>query len=123
IVLLVLAAGFAVGAIARRDRSVEAGVIGAAVVAYLIYALAGAVFHRTVYYGRLLHMYAPMLVLAAIPALKAIPSQIARRLAAGALVLASIGAFAPVAARSLTIEFPSDVERGVMTASPGEHVC
>lgn len=122
-VLLVLAASFAVTALARRDRSVEAGVVGAAVAAYFAYATAGVVFRKMVYYGRLLHMYMPFLVLAAILAVQAIRNQRVRRLIATALVLASVVAFVPTAPQTLTAHFPNDVDREVTAASAGATVC
>lgn len=121
--LFVLAVAFAVAALVRRDRSVEAVVTGAALAAYLAYATAGVVFHKMVYYGRLVHMYMPVVVLAAILALQSIKEWRVRRLLATALVLASVAAFVPTSVEMLSAHFPNDVDREVTASSAGATVC
>ena len=110
-VLLVLLAVFAVQAALGWYGRLELGIIGSAAAIYLTFGAAGVFLHRTVYYGRLVHMYVPFVVLAAVLAFSRIRNLNVRLATASVAALASIMAFVPVAAAELTATFPQDVVR------------
>lgn len=64
--LLVLFVVFSVAAVRGRHSPLGTSIVAGAAAAYLIYGALGVAFHMTVQYGRLLHMYLPFVVLAAV---------------------------------------------------------
>jgi hypothetical protein len=111
--LLALLAVFAVMAIWRRFGRIELGIVGGAMAIYLVFGAAGVFFHRTVYYGRLVHMYLPFVVLAAVLALSKVRRANLRLATAMPLALASVVAFVPVATAELAATFPRDIVRDI----------
>lgn len=103
---------------ARFERSVVA-MTGAALAAYLIYATAVQVLHQFVFYGRLVHMYVPFVVLAAVLVMRELKRPALRYGAAAVLFLAALVSFVPVAASAWTIRFPKDVERALSSEGTG----
>lgn len=102
----------------------EVMIVAAAVVAYLTYATTVQGFHRAVFYGRLVHMYLPIIVLAAMLAVKQFSLPVVRYGVVGLLLAVSVWSFAPTAATALAIRFPKDLERELAAASgPGVKIC
>jgi len=114
--LLALVAAFGVMAALGRYGRIELGIIGGATAIYLVFGAAGVFLHRTVYYGRLVHMYLPFVVLAAVLALSKMRHPNVRLATASAVALASVLAFVPVAATELAATFPRDVVREIAAA-------
>lgn len=124
-VLLVFFACFWVGAVKGSYGRVEVALIGTATAVYLVYGMIGTYTHNYIFFfGRILHMYFPFVVLGAILALKIIPQYKLRTSVAVAMVLASVVSFVPTASKALMIRYPRDVERDLVASlAPGSRMC
>lgn len=124
VALAILLGAFFLMAFRRQFGSKEVVVMIATVVAYLIYATAVVVLHRFLFYGRLVHMYLPMVVMGAVLAVGAFQRSSVRYGVSLVLLISSVLSFAPMAAHALTIRFPKDVMRGLAIAwGPGMTIC
>lgn len=124
VALGLLFVAFTVMAVQGRFERLPTVMVAAAVVAYLAYAVTVQEFHRAVFYGRLVHMYLPIVVLAAMLAIKQIRLPVVRYGVIGLLLAVSAWSFAPMAATALAIRFPKDLERELTaTAGPGAKIC
>jgi len=121
--LLALFAYFWVVAIKGGYGRTEIAIVAMATVGYLAYASIVVMFRHVVVYGRLLHMYLPFLVLAAMLVIKSLKVGWARQAVVSALLLASVVSFVPMAANAITIRFPRDIERGLASSFPGARIC
>jgi len=119
--LLALLVVFAAMAARGRYGRFELGIFGAATAIYLVFGAAGVFFHRTVYYGRLVHMYLPFVVIASVLALSKMRHARLRLATAWVVALASIVAFAPVAAAELTATFPREILQGIAATQGAGH--
>ncbi|RJP36220.1 MAG: hypothetical protein C4547_07710 [Phycisphaerales bacterium] len=105
--------GVGVGAVCR-PRTVDLApqqraALCAAIIGFLWHATAGALLHFMVFYGRLLHMYLPFLVMGAVTALHALRPRRLRVAAFVALAMISAGSFVPIARRYATLSYPADI--------------
>ncbi|MFQ5493958.1 MAG: hypothetical protein ACE5EX_01120 [Phycisphaerae bacterium] len=91
--------------------------LAAAVGCYLLHATMGVVFHRMVFYGRLLGMYVPFLVGGAVLALAQLPRAGWRRAGVAGLVVVSLCSFAGFAADYRRVVYPADFLQETMRAS------
>ena len=114
---------FGILAIQRRFSRTETAIILAAAAAYLVYAVAVQVFHRTVFYGRLVHMYLPFVVLAAMLAIRELKAPALRYGVVMTLLAVSFLSFVPAADSALTLRFPKDLERELKVAEAGARIC
>lgn len=108
-----------------RPRSRRARLLAAAAVLFLAHATAAAMLHRIVWYGRLLHLYLPLLVLAGVAALAATTrAWPARRITALALAGAalSLGSFGLFLRGYLGLAYPPNVlwDNRVGALPPGQ---
>lgn len=124
-VFLVLFACFWVGAVKGSYGRIEVALIGTAMAVYLVYGTIGTYTHNYIFFfGRILHMYFPFVVLGAILALKIIPQYKLRMSVAVAMILASVVSFVPTASKALMIRYPRDVERDLVASlAPGSRMC
>lgn len=123
LMLGVLLLGFGILAIQGRFSRTETATILAAVAAYLIYAVAVQVLHRAIFYGRLVHMYLPFVVLAAMLTIRELRMPALRHGVAAAMLAASVFSFVPVASSALALRFPKDLERELKVAEVGVRIC
>lgn len=124
-VLLLLFAYFWVGAVRGMFGWMEVTIIGAATALYLSYGLAAMFSHNYLFFfGRILHMYFPFVVLGAVLAIKLFPGPKLQRGVAVAMVLMAVVSFVPTAAEALAIHYPRDVGRDLIASlAPGKTVC
>jgi hypothetical protein len=120
VVLLALFACFLGMAILGKFGRSETAPIGAASVTFLAFATFAVVSSGVVFYGRLLHMYLPFLVLGSIVAIKHWTFPSARGTAVAVLGVASLVSFVPTAVSAFAIRFPKDVERELRVSFPGD---
>lgn len=123
---LVLGALFLVfGALAIQGRfsRTQTAMILAAVVAYLVYAVAVQALHRAVFYGRLVHMYLPFVVLAAVLVIRELKAPSFRYGAAMVMLVVSFLSLVPAAVSALTLRFPKDLERELKVVQAGARIC
>ncbi|MBM4133185.1 MAG: hypothetical protein FJ245_05380 [Nitrospira sp.] len=111
ILLALLLVVFLVLAIWGRFERLVIAIVGTALVAYLVYAIAVQVLHWVVFYGRLVHMYLPFVVLAATLVMRELKNPSLRYGATAILLVAVFASFAPTAVSAMAIRFPKDVER------------
>lgn len=124
LMLGVLLLVFGVLAIQGRFSRTETAMMLAAVAAYLVYAVAVQVFHRVVFYGRLVHMYLPFVVLAAVLVIRKLKVLSLRFSVAAAMLAVSLLSFIPVAESALTLRFPKNLERELKaTSGTGTRIC
>lgn len=125
VVLLGLFVWFWIGAAKGKHGQVEVAIIGTATAVYLFYGTMALYSHNYIFFfGRLLHMYFPFVVVGAILAVKVIPGFKLRTSVMVAMVLASIVSFVPTAAKALAINYPRDVARELIASlAPGAKTC
>jgi hypothetical protein len=92
---------------ARRQVAIVMGTVASIV----LFAATVQVWHRALFYGRIVHMFLPMMVLAAMLVLAQLRLPWARYGGVGLMLAASILSFIPVAASGLEIRFPKDLGR------------
>ncbi len=112
VTLLVLFGVFVALMVWRRGpdlpRSLRVSIL-TAVGCYLWHATMGAVFHYMVFYGRLLHMYMPFLVLGAVMTLTRLPRARYRAVGLGVLLVVSIISFVPSAKEYCALVYPGEL--------------
>lgn len=90
----------------RMDSAAVASLI--AIACYLIHATLGVVFHKTVFYGRILLMYVPFVVIGAVLAIEGIRSAAVRRIATCMILLATCYSFVQFAWSYSKLTYPAD---------------
>lgn len=124
VILSLLFVTFIVMAAQGRFQRVQIGMVAAAVLAYLIYATAVQVFHRALFYGRLVHMFIPVMVLAAMLAVTQFRRPSVRYGIVATLLALSVISFVPNAITALEVRFPKDLGRELAaTLGPGIKIC
>lgn len=99
-------------------------IVAAAVLAYLIYATTVQVFHRALFYGRLVHMFIPVMILAAMLAVTQFRRPGVRYGIVATLLALSVISFVPNATTALEVRFPKDLARELTaTLGPGIKIC
>jgi len=76
---------------------------------YLWHATMGTVLHYMVFYGRIVHMYVPFLVLGAVAALTRLPRRNLRQAGFAVLLVVSFASFVPTARRYSSLTYPGEL--------------
>lgn len=120
-------AAYAVRLLLLRERTIAAVAILSAIACYLAHATLGVVFHKTVFYGRILLMYLPFIVFGAIAAIMTMKSLRRRYAVIGAVLIASTASFVNFGVKYARLTYPADlwyctaaVPNGVRWLSPEE---
>jgi hypothetical protein len=87
---------------------------------FLFHSINSVIFHKVVFYGRLIHMYFPFLVLASVSLLSGLKKTAIKRAAYGVLMATSIYSFITFSMYYANLSYPYDVlyKQGVR----GEHI-
>ncbi len=108
LILAVLFVLFSGRAVYYRRMDSAAVAILIAIACYLIHATLGVVFHKTVFYGRILLMYVPFVVIGAVLAIEGIRSVAVRRIATCMILLATCYSFVQFAWSYSKLTYPAD---------------
>ncbi len=93
----------------HKDKGAAKWLIAAAFFLHVFHAGLGFIFNKTVFYGRILHMYFPFLVMGAVRALQLLPKPIIKKSLCAALAAASVFSFVRFAYTYLPLSYPRDV--------------
>jgi hypothetical protein len=114
---------FGILTVQGRFSRTETAMILAAIAAYLVYAVAVQALHWAVFYGRLVHMHLPFVVLAAVLVIRELKGSVLRYSIIATMLVASFLSFIPAANNALSLSFPRDIERELRVAEPGSRIC
>jgi len=106
----------------RRQSRVPAWLFGAIIAGYLIHAARGVFFQEIVFYGRLLHMYLPFVVLASVLTIAAVKSPRWRAVLATVVVGFSVLSFASNGIAYAVVEYPRDYAWQHLKEKPAEWI-
>ena len=95
----------------------------AVVLAYLCHGTLTVVFHKMVFYGRLIHMYVPFVVLGAMLALSHINNQRVRRAAILFMIVLSLISFVNFVTEYAWLSYPEDFAHRFIPYTPKKDIC
>jgi hypothetical protein len=120
--VLLLFAGSVVLVLRRRDLDPRIrAVIVLTLLAYLAYGTLAVVFHKTVQYGRLIHMYMPFVAMSVTLAIATL--QHYQRIAWATVLIVGAISFAGNAVIYLPMVYPKEALAAALKAYPGGKVC
>ncbi|MFA5088708.1 MAG: hypothetical protein WC552_06710 [Candidatus Omnitrophota bacterium] len=93
------------------------------ILGYLCHATLGVFFHKIVFYGRIIHMYVPFLVLGTMAVVSRIPWERWRRLVICVLIGLSLLSFTQYAFSYLSLHYPEDFKQQFLSSFPPGSVC
>lgn len=105
-----------------RDGQASRWLLASAALMFGFHAVEGVVFHRMVFYGRLLHMYFPFVVLAAVRALDVIDQETWRKAAVCLWLAVSVVSFVPFAMAYSRLVYPGDLYFKYLAGFPVKRV-
>ena len=104
---------------AGPTRIIMMAVVGA----YLFHATLGVVFHKMVFYGRLLHMHIPFVVFGAAMAVVCIPWRRVRLATYGCVGIACAASFVTQVSPLWQLSYPRDFEQRQLAHLDAERLC
>jgi len=93
------------------------------VLGYLLHATLSVFFHEMVFYGRILHMYMPFFVIAAIMVIEYIPIKKAQTILAGIIIVLSLVSFTKFAHQYSRLDYPEDFRDKYLSSIPKKFIC